>query len=41
MRKSEIDVKEDTVNHYVPEKTNGAFNDIFIEYKSKDVIKLI
>ena len=33
---SEIDVKEDTINHYKPEKTNIAFNDKYIEYKSKD-----
>ena len=34
MKLSEIDVKEDT-NHYESEKINGAFNDIYIEYKIK------
>ena len=32
MKLSKIDVKEDT-NHYESEKINGAFNDIYIEYK--------
>ena len=35
MKRSEIDVKEDTINHYVPEKVNRTFNDKYIEYKSK------
>ena len=30
-----IDVKEVTINHNKPEKTNAVFNDKYIEYKSK------
>ena len=32
---SKVHVKEDTINQYVPEKINGAFNDKYIAYKSK------
>ena len=35
-KKKEIDVKEDTINKYKPEKINGVFNDKYIEYESKD-----
>ena len=34
MKGSEIDVKENTMNHYVPEKINRTFNDKCIGYKS-------
>ena len=32
---SEIDVKEDTINHYKPEEINSVFDDKCTEYKSK------
>ena len=35
MKGSEIDVKENTMNHYVPEKINRTFNDKCIGYESK------
>ena len=35
IKRPEIDVKDDTINHYEPEKTNVAFNDKCIEYKNK------
>ena len=35
MKESEIDVKENTMNHCVPEKIDLTFNDKCIEYKSK------
>ena len=33
---SEIDVNEDTINHYKRDKINVAFNHRYIENKSKD-----
>ena len=33
---SEIDVNEDTINHYKRDKIKVAFNDKYIENKSKD-----
>ena len=35
MKGSEIDVKENTMNHCVPEKISRTFNNKCIEYKSK------
>lgn len=35
-----IRVKKNTINHYKPEKFNGAFNDKYSEYKNKGVENL-
>ena len=34
-KKFEIDVKEDTRNHYEPEKIHGALNNKYFEYKGE------
>ena len=37
-KKFEIYVKEDTINHYEPDKINGALNHKYFEYKSESDI---
>ena len=33
IKRPEIDLNEDTINYYQPEKTNGVFDDKYIEYE--------
>ena len=34
IKRPEVDLNEDTIDHYEPEKINGVFHDKYIEYES-------